>query len=331
MTAGTLRVAAVLDASGPSAGRNARALGGFLADGLVLAEDVALDAVTHVFGVRDADDEHVLAAPTEEVRLARLPDHRPDLAAAALGACRTSDGPDLYVFPDGPTGLGLASRLAARAGGSVITGVLAADFSGDRPVCRRAVHAGHLVGRFVLGRRPWFLVLDASWDDAQVDPPQEHVVEAAACPLPDDVGSPPPLLDIEALEAPPTGDLQAAKFLVVAGRGAGSRGAVERIAAAAGRMGAAFGATRPVVMNAWADPSRQVGVSGTRTAPAVCIVAGASGAPAFIWGVERAGFIVAVDIDDHAPIAGESDVFVAGDAVAVLEALADLVAQVESE
>jgi electron transfer flavoprotein alpha subunit len=54
------------------------------------------------------------------------------------------------------------------------------------------------------------------------------------------------------------------------------------------------------------------------------VVAGASGAPAFLWGVERAGFIAAVDTDAHAPIAGESDAFVAGDAVTVLEALAAL-------
>jgi electron transfer flavoprotein alpha subunit len=102
---------------------------------------------------------------------------------------------------------------------------------------------------------------------------------------------------------------------------------VERIAAAAARMGAAFGVTRPVVMNGWAGPDRQIGVSGTRTAPAVCVVAGASGAPGFLWGIERAGFIAAVDTDDHAPIAGESDVFIAGDAVAVLEALAELLVQ----
>ena len=105
---------------------------------------------------------------------------------------------------------------------------------------------------------------------------------------------------------------------------------MERLAAAAARMGAAFGVTRPVVMNAWAAPDRQLGVSGTRTAPAVCIVAGASGAPAFLWGVERAGFIAAVDTDDHAPIGGEADVFVVDDAVAVLEALADIVVRERS-
>ena len=80
-------------------------------------------------------------------------------------------------------------------------------------------------------------------------------------------------------------------------------------------------------MNAWAAPDRQIGVSGTRTAPAVCLVAGASGAPAFLWGVERAGFIAAVDIDERAAIAGEADVVVLDDAVAVLEALADIVAR----
>ena len=91
-------------------------------------------------------------------------------------------------------------------------------------------------------------------------------------------------------------------------------------------MGAAFGVTRPVAMNAWAPADRQIGVSGARSAPAVCIVAGASGAPAFLWGVERAGFIAAVDADEHAAIAGEADAVVVDDAVAVLEALADFVA-----
>jgi len=67
-------------------------------------------------------------------------------------------------------------------------------------------------------------------------------------------------------------------------------------------------------------------VSGARSAPALCIVAGAYGAPAFLWGVERAGFIVAVNTDEHAPIVGAADVVVLGDAVDVVEALAALVA-----
>ena len=97
---------------------------------------------------------------------------------------------------------------------------------------------------------------------------------------------------------------------------------MQRIAAAAASMGAAFGVTRPVAMNGWAPMDRLIGVSGTRTAPALCVVAGAYGAPAFDWGIERAGFIVAITTDEHAPIVAEADAAVLGDAVAVVEALA---------
>ncbi len=327
----TLRVAAVLDATGASAERHARALGGFLAAGLTLADGVELAAVTCLFAAGDGADRLVRLAPTRDVRLVHAPPHRPDVIAAALTAFEAGGGADLFVFPAGPSGTEVAARLAAHAGGSLLTGVLSADFTEWRLTCRRPVFSGHLTGEFALGPRPWCLVLDAAWADARPAPPEEHAVEARAELTADDVATPPPLLEIEPLEAAPTGDLETARFLVVAGRGVGSRGGADRIAAAAVRMGAAFGATRPVVMNAWAAPDRQIGVSGTRTAPDVCVVAGASGAPALMWGIERAGFIAAVDTDEDAPIAGECDAFVAGDAVAVLEALAGLVIPAEDE
>ena len=321
----TLHVAAVLDATGRGAERRARALGAFLRDGLALADDTRTEAVTHVFCAADAPREDALAqAPTRVVRICRTPPHRPDLIAVALAAFEASGGADLYVFPGGPLGTELAARLAARAGGSAATDVQEATPSDEVLTCRRAAYANHLTAAVGVGPRPWCITLDKSWADASFSAPADHVVQTEAELLEDAVSAAVPLRQIEDLEPPATGDLETAKFLIVAGRGAGSRGGVERIAAAAARMGAAFGVTRPVVMNAWADPDRQVGVSGTRTAPAVCIVAGASGAPAFLWGVERAGFIAAVDTDDRAPIAGEADAFIAGDAVSVLEALADL-------
>lgn len=320
----TLRVAAVLDATGAAAERHSRALGGFLRDGLELAEGVQAETVTHVFCPADAArDGAVAAAPTRAVRLIRVPPQRPDILVAALAAAQAGGGADLYVFPGGPGGAELATRLATRTGGSVLTGVREAALSAEVLTCRRAAYANNLTATCELGPHPWCITLDATWVDAACEPPTEHVVLAEAALLPGDASAPAPLRDLEQLEPPTTGDLETAKFLVVAGRGAGSRGGVERLAAAAARMGAAFGVTRPVVMNAWAGPDRQVGVSGTRTAPAVCIIAGASGAPAFLWGVERAGFIAAVDTDDCAPIAGESDAFVTGDAIAVVEALAD--------
>jgi electron transfer flavoprotein alpha subunit len=271
------------------------------------------------------------------VRLIETRKHRPDLLAAALAAFETSTGADLYVFPGGPLGTELATLLATRTGGSVVSGVQWAEAGPDHLTCNRTAFSGHLTAAVELHPRPWCVALDASWTDAaapvalDVPPPSAQDVaggggvETVAL-LTDDDSTTPPLEDVEHLERPRTGDLETARFLVVAGRGAGSRVGVERIAAAAARMGAAFGITRPVVMNAWAAPDRQIGVSGARVAPAVCVVAGASGAPAFIWGVERAGFIAAVDTDAQAPIAGEADAVLVDDAVAVVEALADIIA-----
>ena len=194
----------------------------------------------------------------------------------------------------------------------MLTDVLDGEVGAAGLLCRRAVYSNHLTGGFVLRRPPWCITLDAGWYDARADPPAEHSVSADLEAAEDD--SPALRLeDVEVLEPPDTGDLETAGFLVVAGRGAGGRDGVERIAAAAGRMGAAFGVTRPVAMNAWAPADRQIGVSGARSAPAVCIVAGASGAPAFLWGVERAGFIAAVDTDERAAIAGEADAVVIDD------------------
>ncbi len=226
------------------------------------------------------------------------------------------------MFPGGPSGTEQAARLAARAGGSVATAVREAADGAQGLVCSRHVHSGHLAGRLALRRRPWCLTVDASWEDAGVQPPATHRVHTGI-EAPAD-GAEPPFTDVEVIGEATASDLEAARFLVIAGRGAGRDG-VERMAAAAARMGAAFGVTRPVAMNGWAPMDRLVGVSGARTAPAICITAGAHGAPALLWGIERAGFIAGVDLDERAPIAAEADAVVRDDGVFVIEALADLI------
>ncbi len=269
-------------------------------------------------------------APTRDVHLIRVPPRRPDLMAAALEAFAGDAGAALFVFAGGPLATELATRLACRTGGGVVTDVLDAAIGAAALVCHRRVYSGHLTGRVELGPRPWWVTADAGWCDAPPGPLGEHriVADTALLAAEDgDSGAAAPFTDVELLESPPTGDLETARFLVVAGRGAGSSQGVERLATAARRMGAVFGVTRPVAMNAWAPMDRLLGVSGTRAAPAVCIVAGASGAPAFLWGIERSGFIAAVDSDEHAAIVAEADVAAIDDGIAVVEALAELVAE----
>lgn len=308
-----MRIVPVVDGTAAAASRQARMLDGFLRGGLQgMGAAEAADAVVFC---RDAGDrERLVAAARDE--------------PAAL-----------FLFAGDPAGNELATRLAVATGGSVLTGALSLEVRADRAVGRRLVYSGHLTGRFALGAPPWCVSVDPGWADG---PPQagagerrvvadardERATRAAA-----EIGRTPAekwaadawLEDVEVVEPPATSDLEEAAFVVVAGKGAGGRDGVERIAAAAGRMGAAFGVTRPVAMNGWAPMDRLIGVSGTRAAPALCLVAGAYGAPAFVWGIERAGLIVAVTTDEHAPIVAEADVAVLDDGVAVVEALADIV------
>jgi electron transfer flavoprotein alpha subunit len=328
-----MRFTAVIDGTIGNAGEQARVLAGFLEEGLRAGAAggppgrpwSGPEGETIVFYDDDRGrDRLVELAPTAAVRLVRAPARRPDLVAAALAAAVDEEGPDLFLFAGGPAGTEVATRLACRAGGSVLTGALDVCVEPGCLLGRRQVYSSHMIGRFALTARPWCVAVDPSWAETRAPGHQEHRVlsesDAAAA------AGAPHFTDLQLAEPPAAGDLTEARVVVVAGAGAGSRDGVARIAAAAGRMGAAFGVTRPVAMNAWAPMERLIGVSGTRVAPALAIVAGVSGAPAFLWGIERAGVIVAVNSDEHAAIVGEADAVAVGDGVAVVEALADLVA-----
>jgi len=321
-----MRFAAILDGTLGGGAQQAQALGGFVREGM--AGDLAGE--TLVFFHDECDKERLVElAPTRDVRLikttARRPERMAEILATAAEAATRDEGISLFLTAGGPAGTELATRLACRTGGAVLTDLLSVEAESGRLLCRKNVYSNHLVGRFELTARPWCVSIDASWRDARSTPVLEHQI------LSDTDGSvgaeSTPFEDLELVEPPSAGSLAESRFLVVAGVGAGDREHLKRIEAAALRMGAGFGVSRPVAMNAWAPMDRLVGVSGTRTAPDLCIVVGASGAPALYWGIEMAAFIVAINPDEQAPIVGNADAAVLDDGVDVIEALAEIIAK----
>jgi electron transfer flavoprotein alpha subunit len=326
------RIFAVVDATGAGAdpGRQARALAGFLRRGLGGVSAEARAAVrTLLICSGQADAEQLAAeAPTRLVHVLRVSGRDAGDVGRALIRRADNGGDVLFVLPPGPVGARLAARLALAHGGSAVSGVLDATFDAEgRLQAHARVFSGHLVGRLALAASPWCLAVDSFWQDEPAAPFAAHeVVEESLITPAGPEGHTPWLDELTLAPGPASDDLAGAGLLLAVGQGAGGRDGVSRLAAVAARIGAAFGASRPVVMNAWAPMDRLVGVSGTRTAPDVCIAAGASGAPAFLWGIERAGFLVAVNTDPQAPLLRAADVAVVGDAVAVSEALAEVMA-----
>jgi electron transfer flavoprotein alpha subunit len=316
-----VRFVAILDGTLGTAPQQAQALSAFLRDGLI--GEPAGETLVFYHDERDKA-RLVELCPTRAVRLVKTIARRPDRMLETLTAAARGEEPSLLVFGGGSAGTELATRLACRTNGAVLTDALSIEMGTEGLLCRKNIYSNHMVGQFELSAPPWCVTIDASWNDGPRHTLLDHDVlsdtdaTAAAGPM--------PFEDLEFADPPSTDDLAESRFLVVAGSGAGDREGAERIAAAAARMGAAFGVSRPVAMNAWAAMDRLVGVSGTRTAPAICLVAGASGAPAFYWGIEKAAFIVAIDLDGKAPIVTNADVAVLDDGVAVIEALAQIIA-----
>jgi len=315
-----VRSAAILDGTLGTAARQAQALAGFLREGL--SGDPVAETLIFYHDERDRV-RLVGLAPTRAVRLVRTATRRPDRIVETLAALATNEQTELFLFAGGAAGTEMATRVACRAGGAVLTDALSIEVRPSLLVGRKNVYSNHLVGRFELSARPACVSIDAGWSDEGRPASLEHRV-LSDTDATDGAGLA-PFEDLELAAAPPTGDLAEGRFLVVAGYGAGSREHADRVAAAARRMGAVFGVTRPVAMNAWAPMDRLVGVSGVRTAPDLCIVVGASGAPAFSWGIEKAGFIVAINPDEQAPIVRNADVAVLDDGVTIIEELARIV------
>ena len=315
-----MRSVAILDGTLGAVDRQAQALSGFLREGLS-GDPVAETLILY----HDECDRTRLVelAPTRAVRLVRTTARRPDRIVEILAAAATDEQTEFLLFAGGAAGTETATRVACRAGGAVLTDALSIEVRPGLLVGRKNVYSNHLVGRFELSARPWCVSIDAGWSDAGRPASLEHRVLSDTDAT--DGAGPAPFEDLELVAAPSSGDLAESRFLVVAGYGAGRREHADRIASAARHMGAAFGVTRPVAMNAWAPMDRLVGVSGVRTAPDLCVVVGASGAPAFFWGIEKAGFIVAINPDAQAPIVRNADVAVLDDGVAIIEELARIV------
>jgi electron transfer flavoprotein alpha subunit len=316
-----VRLATILDGTIGTAAQQAQALGGFLREGL--SGDLVGETLVFYHDERDRQ-RLVELSPTRDVRLVRTTARQPDQVVESLTAVARGEEIPLFLFAGGPSGTELATRLAYRTNGAVVTDTLSVDVGAERLLCRKNVYSNHLVGRFELSARPWCVSVDASWNDERSLTSLEHHILSDT----DETGGPGtgPFEDVELVDPPATGDLADSRFLVVAGYGAGNREGVERIATAARRMGAAFGVSRPVAMNAWAPMDRLIGVSGTRSAPVLCIVVGASGAPALHWGIEKAAFIVAIDVDELAPIVRNADAAVLDDGVTIVEELAEIIA-----
>jgi electron transfer flavoprotein alpha subunit len=116
--------------------------------------------------------------------------------------------------------------------------------------------------------------------------------------------------------------LDHAEIIVAGGRGLGAPENFRLVEALAGALGGMAAASRPIVDDGWADRSRQIGLTGKITKPALYIGAGISGASQHMVGCSAAKCIVAINRDPDAAIFRHARYGIVGDCLEILPALA---------
>ncbi len=115
--------------------------------------------------------------------------------------------------------------------------------------------------------------------------------------------------------------IEDAEIIVVAGRGIKKQEDLAMIQELADALGAKMATTRPLIEAGWADPARQIGLSGRTVKPKLIVTCGVSGSIQFRAGMGGSDLIIAINTDEKAPIFSIAHHAIIGDLYKVVPAL----------
>ncbi|MDA3955125.1 electron transfer flavoprotein subunit alpha/FixB family protein [Oceanispirochaeta sp.] len=126
---------------------------------------------------------------------------------------------------------------------------------------------------------------------------------------------------IEVLEVKPKVldvGIEEAEVIVVAGRGVKKQEDLKMLEELASSLGGQLAATRSLIEAGWADPRKQIGLSGRTVKPRLIITCGVSGAIQFVAGMNSSELIIAINTDAAAPIMKVAHIALEGDLYEIL-------------
>jgi electron transfer flavoprotein alpha subunit len=126
------------------------------------------------------------------------------------------------------------------------------------------------------------------------------------------------IVEVVAAEKTDAGKIEESDVIIAVGRGVKNMGPVEKLAEC---LGAMLGATQPIVDAGLLPESRMIGQTGKTVQPKVYIACGISGAGQHIVGMKNSGLIIAINIDEKAPIFRVADYGIVGDVSKVIPVL----------
>ena len=240
-----------------------------------------------------------------------------EAVVAATREILGGESPAAVIFPDSISGRDVAAQVAAASGSALVSGCERLAYDDDGHIqAIRGCFGGQLAERMVEAATPCFATVAehafraraatgaATAEQRTVSAAGDERIEVLERRLPD----------------PDELDLVEAEVLVSGGVGVGEHG-FEVLTELARALGGTTAATRAAVDLGWVPRSKQVGQTGRMVSPRLYFACGISGAMQHMVGLRSAGTVIALNLDEQAPIMREADLAVVGDASAVLPAL----------
>ncbi len=273
-----------------------------------LLADAHTGVVVAVLG--GSNDDLAACGADTVIKLPQLDAARfcPELALTLVGELLTRFEP-LHIFlPDRDADGDLGRRLAARTGRGIATDVVELSAQG---ACRLV--PGGLYARCAL---PQIVLLARHAADANLPFIGRGMVEDAGEPA----AAPAPAVRDLGLEtsSPDQIGLEEADFILSGGNGMRD---METFTALASALGAATGASRVAVDDGRFARAKQIGATGKTVQASVYLALGISGAVQHLQGIKDCRHVIAVNLDESAPIAKRADLTLVEDAQALMRAL----------
>jgi len=232
--------------------------------------------------------------------------------------------PGLVILPTTTHGKELAPALATSLGSGLATDCISLEYDeGSGIKVRRPVYAGKAISTLVfLGNQTHVVTLRPNiFRNTDGPVSVAGITENLRTQEPPS----PLLLKVKEIvkDAGTSLDITEARIVVSGGMGMRGPENFKLLEDLAATLGAAVGASRPVVDNKWRKYSNQVGQTGRTVAPDLYIACGISGAVQHLAGMSSSKCIVAINKDANAPIFSVADYGIVGDALEIIPLLTE--------